>query len=110
MIFTEQCSVYVIFLLAIRLCLVQDTSDSVSGAEMFYVEENIKMDTNNSIDKHYAYNIMACALWCSIQHTCAGASYNMGLQECYTHIGVEFAPEEVTQEFSGWTFLSIYKG
>ena len=111
MIFTEQCSVYVIFLLAIRLCFVQHTSDSVSGAEIFYVEENIKMKTSNSLDKHSANSLNECAVWCSIQHNCVGTSYNIGLQECYTHNVIEFTLEEVTHgEFSGWTFLSIYKG
>ena len=111
MIFTEQCSVYAIFLLAIILCFVQHTSYSVHGAEIFYVEDNIKMKTSNSPDKHSANSITQCALWCSNQHNCVGASYNIELQECYTHNVIEFTLEEVAhREFSGWKFLSIYKG
>lgn len=109
MIYREQCSVFVIFVLAIRLCFVRHTSDFVS-AEIFYVEENIKMNTSNSLDKLSANNLTQCAVWCSNQHTCAGASYNIGLQECYAHSVIEFTLEDVTQESSGWTFLSIYKG
>ena len=107
MIFTEQNSVFVIFLLAIRLCFVQHISDSVS-AEIFYVEENIKVNTSVSPDKHYAYSTIECAVRCSSQHNCVGASYNIGLQECYTHNVIEFP---VVEEFSGWEFLrkvSIY--
>ena len=111
MIFTEQCSVYAIFLLAIRLCFVQHTSYSVHGAEIFYVEDNIKMKTSNSPDKHSANSLTQCALRCSNQHNCVGASYNIELQECYTHNVIEFTREEVAhREFSGWKFLSIYKG
>ena len=111
MIFTEQCSVYAIFLLAIRLCFAQHTSYSVHGAEIFYVEDNIKMKTSNSSDKHSANSLSQCALWCSNQHNCVGASYNIEIQECYTHNVIEFTREEVAhREFSGWKFLSIYKG